>query len=290
MSSGKQHRTERIFATILGSLSKILIKNNIPLGNAVELLKRSLVEAAAEDESTTDSLISLRTGVHRKDVKRLRSSIIDGVSENSPIRGLAVVLATWSHTKPFVDDAGQRRILMRRGRPGQPGFDDLIKASKIDLAAATVLQELETQALVKLHEDGGIELLSETFVAQSGEAALKAFEATVTDHLRIATSNILAPPGDPRYFDQVLRYSHLSAESVEQLEAEARRLARAYLEHMNALAHRLQSEDDASGQLADGRFVTGAYVAPRHPSQDTTKTPDPSNPSQPQTPKKDTGK
>ena len=262
VENSTQSGVERILAAILRSLSKILIKNNIPLSGSVEILKRALVETAIEDDRTTDSRISLKTGVHRKDVKRLRAAIRDGVVENSPIKGLAMVMSVWVNDASFQEADGRPRVLPRKGATGHPGFDDLIRASKVDLAPPTVLTELEAQALVKIHDDGGIELLSTTFVAQSGEAALKAFEATVTDHVRIAANNVLSPPGAPRHFDQVLRYTHLSAESVEALEAEARRLARVYLEQMNAMAHRLQSADDASGQLANGRFVTGTYVAP----------------------------
>lgn len=262
VENSTQGDVERILAAILKSFSKILIKNNIPLSSSVEILKRALVETAIEGERTTDSQISLKTGVHRKDVKRLRAAIRDGVVEGSPIKGLARVLSVWANDAPFQESDGRPRVLPRKSATGHPGFDDLIRASKVDLAPPTVLAELEAQALVKIHDDGGIELLSATFAAQSGEAALKAFEATVTDHVRIAANNVLSPPGAPRQFDQVLRYSHLSAQSVEALEKEARRLARAYLEQMNAMAHRLQSADDASGRSANGRFVTGSYVAP----------------------------
>ena len=251
---------------ILRSLSKLLIKNNIPLSSSVEILKRSLVEAA-EDGAPTDSLVSLRTGVHRKDVKRLRAALSEGASEKYPIKGLAMVLSVWANDTSFADSQGQPRRLQRTGSAKSPGFDDLVRTSKIDLAPATVLQELVAQDLVSIHPDGSIELLSTTFVAQSGVAALEAFEATVVDHIRIASDNVKAPAGAARYFDQVVRYSHLSAASVDALEAESRKLARAYLEHMNAMAHRLQSADDAAGNLADGRFVSGIYIAPRPPTE-----------------------
>ncbi len=271
MQNSEDHGVEKIFAAILRVLSRMLIKNNINLNTSVEILKRSLVEAAVEDDRATDSLISLRTGVHRKDVKRLRAALRDGTVEKSPIRGLAMVLSVWANAAPFQDSKGRPRVLRRAGTSVVPGFDDLIRTSKVDLAPATVLQELDAQNLIQIHEDGRIELLSSTFVAQTGEAALEAFEATVTDHLRVAVSNVLSAPGEPRHFDQALRYSHLSAKSVRLLETEARRLARQYLEHMNGLAHRLQSEDDASGQLANGRFVTGTYVAPvlEQPGEET---------------------
>lgn len=263
-------RIERALSALLKPLSKLLIKNNLDVQTATEALKRALVTEGLSDESATDSQVSLRTGVHRKDVKRLRAEIESGQTKKIPTRGIALVLTTWSQEPPFCDAAGQPRLLPRKGRPDAPGFDELIKASKVDLAAATVLSELERQDLIKRHPDGQLELLSATFVAQSGDAAIDAFEATVGDHLRIATENVLSPPGAPRQFDQVLRYSHLSASSVAALEAEARKMAQSYLETLNAMAHRLQSEDDASGQLANGRFVTGAFIAPIHPTDTST--------------------
>lgn len=266
LSGEDHHKVERVFSAILGPISKVLIKNNLTLRSTVELLKRALVEAALEDGDATDSLVSLKTGVHRKDVKRLRADLDSGTAGKNPISGLAAVLSVWSNDPRFSDRNGKRLILDRKGSGGTPGFDDLIKVSKVDLAPSTVLTALEEQHLVVVHSDGGIELLSATFVAQSGEAALDAFEATVADHVRVAAQNVLSPPGAPRHFDQVLRYSHLSEASVETLEAEARKMAHDYLVTLNALAHRLQSEDDASGALANGRFVTGAFVAPRYPS------------------------
>lgn len=253
----------RILEAVLVPVSRLLIKNNVLLPAGVETLKRSLVTAATSGAATaTDSRVSLTTGVHRKDVKRLRAEIAEGGGGTSPVKGLALVLSAWANDPRFQEASGAPRALLRSGDAKRPGFDDLIRASKVDLAPATVLQELEAQSLVRRLEDGGIALLSTTFVAQSGEAALQAFEATVADHIRVAAENVLAPKGAPRHFDQVVRYSHLSQASVEALEAEARRLARAYLEQMNSMAHRLQSEDDAAGRLADGRFVSGVFIAP----------------------------
>jgi hypothetical protein len=267
-------KVERIFSTILENLSRILIKNNISLQAAVELLKRELVGAALRSTNSTDSRISLQTGVHRKDVKRLRDEIEGKTSRRNPTKGLAVLLSTWSNDLRFCEPDGRRRHLLRKGTEDNPGFDALVKAAKIDLAPATVLQELQAQSLVAIHADDRIELLSPTFVAQSGDAALDAFAATITDHLRIAADNVMQPHGAPRQFDQVLRYSHLSSASVEKLEAEARIMARDYLEKLNAMAHQLQSDDDASGTLTNGRFVAGVFIAPTHPADyDQSTTP-----------------
>lgn len=262
MHQGAHKKIEKIFSSALKPLSRILIKNGFLLNSSVELLKRVFVEVAVEDGAETDSLVSLRTGVHRKDVKRLREATDDSVTEKSPIKGLALVMSVWSNDPRFSSTAGKPLVLYRAPEAGRACFDDLVRASKVDMAPATVLEELVDQSLVTVHDDGRIGLLSTAFVARSGDAALKAFEATVTDHLRIAADNVLSMPGAPRQFDQVVRYSHLSEDSVRALEDEARKLGRAYLEHMNAMAHRLQSKDDASGQLANGRFVAGVFIAP----------------------------
>jgi hypothetical protein len=267
VASEVQTAVERILASILAPVSKILIKNNINLSVAVEILKESLVKGAIEEGADTNSLISLKTGVHRKDVNRLRNASDIKSSEKPPTKGLAIVLSLWANDDRFRDNKGQPRILYRNAADG---FDSLVRASKVDIAPPTVLRELATQNLVLQHEDGGIELLSPTFIAQIGDAALKAFEATVSDHLRVATNNVLSAAGSPRDFDQVVRYSHLSSASVARLEAEARKLASEYLAHMNAMAHRLQSEDDALGNLSNGRFVSGVFVAPSFDQATTT--------------------
>lgn len=76
-------------------------------------------------------------------------------------------------------------------------------------------------------------------------------------HLQAATHNLVAPPGTPRHFDRVVRYSHLSQQSVETLSTEATRKAQALLEEINALARELQEQDaNANGH---GHFAFGAY-------------------------------
>src|SRR5262245_30078545 len=64
---------------VLHPLVRLMIARGITFSAAVELLKRVYVEVADQhfrltDERQTDSRVSLITGLHRKDVKRLRAS------------------------------------------------------------------------------------------------------------------------------------------------------------------------------------------------------------------------
>ncbi len=66
---------------ILRPLTRLLLANGVTLPAIQEILKSVLIEVAEEDfpvkgKVTTDSRISVLTGVHRKDVKRLRHQVI----------------------------------------------------------------------------------------------------------------------------------------------------------------------------------------------------------------------
>lgn len=260
MAGASNSRFERTLALLLRPIAKLMILNNLPLTRAVEMIKRALVQEAQTDDGATDSYISLKSGVHRKDVKRLRAH---DVQDNPPATPIAAILSCWSLNPLFCKSKGNPRALARKGNDIEPGFDGLVKAARIDLPPATVLAELLAQGLISENPDGHFVLLSDTYLPKTGDAVLDAFDATILDHLRVATANAFNDETGNKDFDRVLRYSHLSQASIDELEAASRTAALKYLETMNALAHDLQAADDASGATLNGRFVTGVYIAPQ---------------------------
>jgi len=215
----------------------------------------------------TDSYVSMMTGLHRKDVKRLRRDI-SNAPKRLALAPMAAVMSRWANLKPFGDGRGHPRPLARYREGGAANFEDLVRACKVDIPAATVLAEMDRQELIAVGPEGMLTLLNTTFVPRTDDAALAALEATLSDHLRVAVENAVAHKDEPRQFDRVVRYSHLSPASVASLEAAARDRATNYLEELNALALELQKQDDASGQAHRGRFVSGIYVAPVSVSED----------------------
>lgn len=253
---------DKTLALLLRPISKLLIDNNVPIQNAIEALKRAMVSAAGESTETTDSHVSLKTGVHRKDVRRIRAETGEMSPGKRTISPIPLVMTYWAKTPPFCDSAGCPLDLPRFARTGVTSFDALVRASKVDLPPATVLGELLSQGLVAEQPDGTLRLLTTTYIPTTDSARLAAFDATMSDHIRIAVQNATSPADAPRDFDQVLRYSQLSEASVARLEAKARAAANDYLEALNALAHDLQQNDDTSGAAHKGRFVTGVFIAP----------------------------
>ena len=69
------HRALRL---LLRPLVKLLVEQGVPFGELAEVLKGVYVDVALRDfplegKGPTDSRVTLLTGVHRKDVKRLRN-------------------------------------------------------------------------------------------------------------------------------------------------------------------------------------------------------------------------
>ena len=72
MTGDDRQSADQALAALLAPLARLMLQHGVMLNDAVEILKDALVQAAlADDAAASASHVSLRTGVHRKDVKRL---------------------------------------------------------------------------------------------------------------------------------------------------------------------------------------------------------------------------
>ncbi|WP_170415839.1 DUF6502 family protein [Ruegeria atlantica] len=262
MSNDPKPPLETALSALLVPLAQAMVAHGVTLGTVTEALKQALLTAAEQSTQgkLSDSRASLLTGLHRKDVKRLRN-----VDDDAPLKrrsnAAALVVSYWSTTPEFLDGAGAPRVLSRKGDETGPGFDDLVRRTRVDMAPGTVLETLVDQKSVEQDEKGKLRLLSPAFLPSSGSAEqVAAYEATLSAHLQAATQNLLAEPDSQRNFDRAVRYSHLSSESIEQLLQFSSDRAQTLLQEVNTLARELQ-EKDSNGDHS-GRFAMGAFVLP----------------------------
>ena len=127
-------------------LAKLMIDTGTPLSEAVEMLKAALVETVLErDPGASASHVSLVTGVHRKDIKRLENATAAPVKSTSAAR----VLTLWQNDPNFLENDTPRDL----PRSGDDGFDALVRRSKVDAAPATVLSLLIDAGSVEMADD-----------------------------------------------------------------------------------------------------------------------------------------
>ena len=234
----------RTLAELIAPLARLMIHSDISLPTAVELLKSALVdEAFSKDPDASVSHVSLMTGVHRKDIKRLEVKTAAPPKSSAAAR----VVGLWAADPDYQSD-GAPRVLER---DGDIGFDALVRKAKVDAAPATVLSLLIEAGSV-VEKDGQLTLLTRALVPSDRREKLQVAAATLVPHLDTTIGNLI---GNKPQLDQALRYSHLSQAASDQLTQEAARLATDMLQQLNILANRLQAQEEGKTL-----FVAGAYI------------------------------
>jgi hypothetical protein len=245
-------------------IARLLIARGVTVGTVTEILKTALIKAAEDLEGTgvSDSRASLLTGVHRKDVRRLRAEEGAVPQAKTKLTATARVLALWAADPDYLDEEGAPRLLSRSGDGTSPSFEDLARKSKADMAPGTLLKALVDQGAVGQLPDNMLRLERTSAVPEAGSPEqLDAYRITIAAHLAAATHNILSDPDAPRFFERALRYTHLSDAALAELDAEARAAASALLDHLNSKARTLQAADSGAGH--QGTFTFGAYALPK---------------------------
>jgi hypothetical protein len=242
-------------ALVLQPLARLMIDHGLQLPSMVELLKTALVQEALNayglsDKGSSDSRIALLTGVHRKDVKRLRDTS-PGAEPASPLIPLAAsVVARWISEPRFLNADQSPRSLARtprRGNSGEPDFTALVAEVSRDVGARAVLDELERLGVVQRQGDDFVALESSAFVPHEGlRESFHFLAASVSDHLSAAVHNLAPDRSAPLMLDQSAFSRDLSATQAAQLQKEARRLWAHALKHFlqTATVAEQRSQDD----------------------------------------------
>lgn len=220
-------------ALVLQPMARLMIDHGLQLPTMVELLKKALVDEAVgayglADKGSSDTRIALLTGVHRKDVKRLRDAPATATPSCPTVSVAASVVARWISEPRFLNADQSTRALARtprRGSAGEPDFTTLVAEVSRDVGPRAVLDELERLGVVTLREDGYVALNATAFVPHDGQSELFHFlAASVSDHLGAAVHNLAPDRSGPLMLDQSAFSQDLSADQARQLQQQARRL------------------------------------------------------------------
>ncbi len=254
----------RALRRALRPLVQLMVARGLTLPYLVELLKSLLVEVAdrnfrIDDKPPTDSRVSLVTGVHRKDVGRLRQQHARDGHEVSPVASLgARVMSLWQGSPPYLDDNGEPRALPRFVSEGGPAsFEGLVASVNSDIRSRVVLDEWLRQGLVRLDDERRVCLCVEAFVPAEGSDD-KAFYLghNLHDHAAAAAHNLLG--GVPPFLERSVHYGSLNTDAVHTLARRAETVGMKALLAVNQLAvteSRKAAADGGPGQ----RMTFGIY-------------------------------
>jgi len=245
-------------------LVRLLLRNGVTFPVFAELMRGLFIDVAAEDlltdaRSRSDSRISLLTGVHRKEIRRLREAAteVDKIPEIVTLN--SAIVARW--LADYHEETTAQPLSLPRSAPsGTASFDSLIEGVTTDIRPRAILDDWLNQGIVTIDENDHVRLNTSAFIPRpGGEEQLFFFARNLHDHIAAASENVSARDGAP-YLDRTVHYDQLPPAIARRLETTARLVSERALLDINRLAlELLESEPEADGN-ATARFNFGVYV------------------------------
>jgi Family of unknown function (DUF6502) len=257
---------------------KLMLANNLTYTFAIDVIKGLFVEVAEHDftldnKRQTDSRISLISGVHRKDVRRLREHQPE-VEEVMPANVSlgSQVIAAWNANPDYLDEVGLPKALPRfAASNANQTFESLVRSLSTDIHPRAVLDEWIRLGIATVDEENLVHLTTDMFIAQEGfEEKAFYFGHNLHDHAQAAVSNVLGQ--QPSYFERCVHYDELSQTSIDAIAEFAKKHSMRALRGVNKVAD-VSAFSDKTSPNAKMRMTYGVYFY--HESmQKTEKTKD----------------
>lgn len=251
-----QHALLRVFRPVI----RLAIRCGVTFPALADLIRQIYVNVAEQEfalagKSQTDSRVSLLTGVHRKEVSRLRRTGTPVAPLSEAVSRSDAIIARWLASPEFTDERGIPLPLPRAGDPGTANFDMLVESVTRDVRPRAVLDDWLDRGLVRLDEDQRVVLTESAIVPRGDDTArLRFFALNLHDHMAAAVDNVLSD--QPPFFERSVHYDGLSADLARELERHGREIAMQTLLALNRRAN-VSAEQDPGGT---SRWNLGIYV------------------------------
>lgn len=250
---------------LLRPLVRALVHQQVQYPQLAGLLKSLYIDVARSEYSLggkamTLSRLSVLTGIHRREAKRINDEV--AMPEASPPRAIglgAQILARWTGEAPWTDAEGRPRALARADDSGAD-FGALVRSVSVDIHPRSVLDEWLRLGVAEMDAADHVVLRTAAFVpTRSYDEKAHYVGRNLRDHISAAFGN-LASEEAPN-FERAVYYGDLPDAAVAELEALARELGQQTLERVNARAAELKKATLAAPAKEPGRrFTFGVYL------------------------------
>lgn len=201
--------------SLLAPIARFCVRHRVLLAAFIEIAKEEFAQAARAElavakQKATTSRVSLMTGIHRREVVRLRDH-----PNADPQHGVLVrVVALWQTDQRFTTSRGDPRVLSHGGTGSE--FHALVATVHREFNAATVLTELEHSGFVE-RTPRGIALRRDSFAPRGDPAAgFRIAGDDIRDLINAVEFNTLGDRSPPMLHART-EYDKVRAEDVPEL-------------------------------------------------------------------------
>lgn len=262
----KQRLVATAIRRVLRPVVRLMLAHNITYTLITDILKSLYIEVADKDfaidgKKQTDSRISLISGVHRKDVRRLRAelpSLDEVIPENISLG--AQVIAIWNANERYIDEEGLPKPLPRFNTSEQPiSFESLVKSVSTDIHPRAVLDEWLRLGIAKIDEHNFVHLTTDAFVPQEGfDEKIFYLGHNLHDHTQAAVLNVLGQ--QPSFLERCVHYDGLSKLDIDEIAVLVNKHGMKAIREVNkasdALTQKHMNKNDGQANM---RMTFGLY-------------------------------
>lgn len=261
--SAKQKMIAAAVSHVLRPIVKLMLANQLTYMFAIDLLKTLFVEIAEKEfalkgKAQTDSRISLISGVHRKDVRRLREyapDIEDVVPQNISLG--SQIIAVWTTDAKYLGEDGLPKALARLASQDVDSFESLVRSVSTDIHPRAVLDEWLRLGIATVDDENNVHLVSDAFIPQEGMEEMAYYLGhNLHDHAQAAVSNVLGQ--QPAFFERCVHYDDLSVESAEEITKLSKRIGMKSLQEMYKTIDKI-AKTQLTGTKQNMRLTYGIY-------------------------------
>ncbi len=250
---------------VLLPLVRLMLTRGLHYPAAAEMLKSLYVEVADHEfaldkKRQTDSRVSLLTGVHRKDVKRLRHGPPGAKSAIPPDTSLgSQVIAAWNAHPAYVDEEGVPKPLARFALDGgDQSFEALVKSISTDMHPRALLDEWLRSGIATLNEQSQVCLQADAYIPEEGYTEkMFYFGHDLHDHAAAIAHNLSG--GRPPMLERCIHYDGLDADAVNNISKAAVKLGMRALRGVNTRAAEALAATRDTPPARRTRMTFGVY-------------------------------
>ena len=195
---------------------RFCLRHSLKLQEIVEASKAALIDVAQEEMRRTkreasESRLSIMTGVHRPDVKRL----VADPEHNAPTENsISRLIGFWQGDPRFCSTRGEPKVLSVDGKRSE--FAELVEAVSSALNPYTVLFELERIGAVKRTRNG-LKLVARAYIKSDDlDQAFRFLSRDCEDMIVAVEENVMSRPVE-RNLHMQTEYDQVGISYVDQI-------------------------------------------------------------------------
>ncbi len=261
---------EKAASKMLRPLVRVMLRNGVACGSFEEMLRKTYVDEAfllaQKDGKATISAVSAKTGLSRKEVKRLSEKKLSSVNDNSKKYNRAIrVISGWVNDERFSSMDGVPQVLDMEGN--EHAFSALVKDYSGDIPTRAMFDLLEKSGCVEKHNNK-VHLVSRAYVPGSDPVDIINILGTDSQELMETIIFNMSCEPDQRRFQRKVSTHKLASDHLIKFQKHANRRSQALLEELDAWLTVHEVKDEEGTQSSSQYVGLGIYYYQKDPESE----------------------